>query len=213
MPRKVRKFSRRKRKPKIVTQAPITNRSSKRKQWSDQQMRDAMEAASSGTASVNKAADMYGVPRSTLKDRLSGHVVHGVKPGPRSYLRESEERELAEHLKDVAEIGLGITRGEVLRIAESVAESKGILKGVGITNGWWRRFLERNPGMTLRAGNPTAGVRMDANNENIQNYFHLLEKVYDELDFRHHPERIYNMDETGMPLEPHPPKIIAPKGQ
>ena len=54
-------------------------------------MRNAMEAASSGTVSANKAADMYGVPRSTLKDRLSGRIVHGVKPGPRPYLRESEE--------------------------------------------------------------------------------------------------------------------------
>ena len=198
MPRKARKFSRRKRKQNRVTQAPRTNRSSKRKQWSDQQMRDAMEAASSGTVSVNKAADMYGVPRSTLKDRLSGRVVHGIKPGPRPYLRKSEERELAEHLKELAEIGLGKTRGEVLRIAESVAESKGILKGVGITCGWWRRFLERNPGMTLRAGDPTAGVRMDAiNDENMRKYFDLLEEVYDELDFRNHPERIYNMDETG----------------
>ena len=45
---------------------------------SDQQMRDAMEAASSsGTVSANKAANMYGVPRSTLKDH---HVIHGVKP-------------------------------------------------------------------------------------------------------------------------------------
>ena len=62
MPRKARKFSRRKRnmsKQKIVARAPSTNRSSKRKQWSDQQMRDAMEAASSGAVSANKAADMY----------------------------------------------------------------------------------------------------------------------------------------------------------
>ena len=72
MPRKARKFSRRKRKQEVVVQAPCTNRSSKRKQCSDQQMRDAMEAALSGSLSVNKAAIMYGVPRSTLKDRLMG---------------------------------------------------------------------------------------------------------------------------------------------
>lgn len=74
--------------------------------------------------------------------------------------------------------------------------------------------MERNPGMSLRAGDPTAGVRMDAiNEENMQKYFDLLEEVYDEMDFRNHPERIYNMDETGMPLDPRPPKIVAPKGQ
>ena len=64
--------------------------------------------ALSGT---NKAADMYGVPRSMLKDWLSGRVVPGVNPGPRQYLRESEDIELAEHLKELAKIGMGKTRG------------------------------------------------------------------------------------------------------
>ena len=94
-----------------------------------------MEAASSGGLLVNKAAIMYAVPRSTLKDQLNGRVVYGVNPGPRPYLRKSEERELTEHLRELADMGLGKTRGEVMRIAGSVAESKGLLRGVGITNG------------------------------------------------------------------------------
>ena len=31
--------------------------------------------------------------------------------------------------------------------------------------------------------------------------------------FGDHPEARYNMDETGMPLEPCPPKVVAKKGQ
>ena len=27
------------------------------------------------------------------------------------------------------------------------------------------------------------------------------------------PEKIYNMDEMGMPLDPRPPKVVATKGQ
>ena len=57
---------------------------------------------------------------------------------------------------------------------------------------------------------------MDAINEdNMRKYFDLLEEVFNHLDFKNHPERIYNMDETGMPLDPHPltPKVVAPKGQ
>ena len=44
-------------------------------------------------------------------------------------------------------------------------------------------------------------------------YFDLLEEVYNELDFKDHPERIYDMDETGMPLDPRPPKVVVPKGR
>ena len=68
--------------------------------------------------------------------------------------------------------------------------------------------------ISLRAGDSTAGVRMDAiNKDNLDNYFDQLKKVFDEGYFWNHPEAIYNMDETGVPLEPCPPKIVARKGQ
>ena len=50
-------------------------------------------------------------------------------------------------------------------------------------------------------------------NENINEYFDLLEKVFKEYGFADHPEAIYNMDEMGMSLEPHPLKVIAKRGQ
>ena len=36
--------------------------------------------------SGNKAAALHGVPTSTLKVRLSGHVINGRKPGHKPYL-------------------------------------------------------------------------------------------------------------------------------
>ena len=47
------------------------------------------------------------------------------------------------------------------------------------------------------------------NVENITAYFDLLKEVYNELELNGHPECIYNMDETGMPLEPRPQRVIA----
>ena len=73
----------------------------------------------------------------------------------------------------------------MLHIAENVAVDKGILRKGRISGGWWRRFLERNPGMSLRAEDATAGVRIDAINEdNMHKYFDLLEEVFDELDLK-----------------------------
>ena len=43
---------------------------------------------------VNKAAELHGVLRSTLKDRVNGRVTHGTKPGPSPYLNSQEEKEL-----------------------------------------------------------------------------------------------------------------------
>ena len=40
---------------------------------------------------VNHSSEVYGVPSTTLKDRISGRVVHGTKPGPKPYLNRDEE--------------------------------------------------------------------------------------------------------------------------
>ena len=48
---------------------------------------------------------------------------------------------------------------------------------------------------------------------NIKAYFELLQQVYEKYGFESRPECIYNMDETGVPLEPRPPKVVARKGQ
>ena len=149
MPR-AKKFSRRKKRSSHPTSCQRkTQFPAKRKQWTDQQMVDAMEAASAGNMSINKASEMYGVPRTTLKDRLNGRVVHGTKPGPKPYLRHSEERELVDHLTKLSDLWMGKTRREVLHIAENVAADKGFLRKERISGGWWRQFLERNPGMSL----------------------------------------------------------------
>ena len=175
-----------------------------------------MADAIKGSLSANKAADLHGVPRSTLKDRLSGRVAHGVKSGPRPYLSTEEEAELSSHLLQASEIGLGKTRRDVLTLVGTYVEKKGGLRGKRsvISNGWWDNFCKRNPELSLRSGDSTAAVRMDAmNSENMKAYFDLLSDVYDEFDFGNRPESIYNMDETGVPLEHRPPKVVAKRGQ
>ena len=57
----------------------------KRKLWSDEAMVAALNAVKGGET-ILRAARTYGVPRSTLQDRVHGKVTHGVKPGPTPYL-------------------------------------------------------------------------------------------------------------------------------
>ena len=47
------------------------------------------------------------------------------------------------------------------------------------------------------------------NRENDEQYYDLLKEVLDEFDLENHPEQIYNMDESGIPLDPRPPKVAA----
>jgi len=190
----------------------VTNRPKKRKQWTEQQMLSAMESAT--RMSANKAAAKHGVPPSTLKDRISGRVKHGTKPGPASYLNQQEEKELTDHLVLCAQAGFGKTRRDVMNLVERYVNSQNPSSNVSLSNGWWYKFKSRNPFLSLRSGDATAGVRMSAvNEENINHYFDLLQEIFELNNFAAHPEAIYNMDETGMPLEPRPPKILSKRGQ
>ena len=153
-------------------------------------------------------------PPTTLKNRLSGRVVDGTNPGPVPYLNNTEEKELQEYLIQANKVGYGKTRCQVKMIAEKVAIDKGLLRGAQISDGWWRRFLQRHPDLSLRSGDSTGYVRMNAmNEENLKNYFDLLDTVLEENNLKIHPEQIYNMDKTGLPLNPRPPKVVALRGQ
>ena len=100
-------------------------------------------------------------------------------------------------------------------IAENVASEKGRLQeGKRFGKGWYRRFMERQPDLSLRKGDVTPNVRMDClNSETMKRYFDLLKEVLEENELLDSPAQIYNVDETGMPLDHCPPKIIAKRGQ
>ena len=51
----------------LIRRSPVK----RRKQWTNIQMEKAMEAVMSGVG-INRAAMEHGVPRTTLKDRISG---------------------------------------------------------------------------------------------------------------------------------------------
>jgi len=177
-------------------------------------MESAMELVQTGRYGTNEAARMYGIPPTTLKDRISGKVKHGTKSGPVKYLSSDEEAELADFLKQSSELGYGKTRKDVLNIAESYASQKGVLrKESGITQGWWRSFRDRQADLSLRRGDGTANIRMDAvNEETISHYFSLLQDVMQKNGITNSPGQIYNVDESGVPLDPKAPNVVAKTG-
>jgi len=89
-----------------------------------------------------------------------------------------------------------------------------MLRKEGISDGWFRHFLERQPQFTLRKGDCTAFVRISAmqNKEALDSYFRELKCIFDEHKLLDKPENIYNV-ENGMPLDHRAPRIVAKKGQ
>ena len=52
------------------------------------------------------------------------------------------------------------------------------LRAARDTHGRWQKFKERNLSLSLRSGDSTAAIRLDAvNEENMDNYFKMLKEV------------------------------------
>jgi len=182
---------RRRHQPTPVSLSKQKNRPQKRKQWTEQQMLDAIESATTGDMSGNSAAAKHGVPPSTLKDHLSGRVKRGTNA---PYLSLVEEKELTDHLIVSAQSGYGKTCKDVMNTVERYVNQSSS-RSVSISNGWRFNFKKRNQGLSLSSGDSTAGVRLSAvNKDNVNHYFDLLQEVLDEHNFSSYPEAIYNMD-------------------
>ena len=124
----------------------------------------AMEAKQSGK-SFRRAAEMYGVPKSTLCDHMSGRVEVGARAGPKPYLTVDEEEELESFLIQTARIGYPHTR---MTLVQQIVDAKGLK--VIVSNGWWEWFIQRHPDLSFRVAavsSPSNGNRFRINSKII----------------------------------------------
>ena len=94
----------------------------------------------------------------------------------------------------------------ILAIIQNVVHQKGI--NVTVTNGLGDSSL------SLRNPEQLSYVRAVCTSpEVLDHYFDILKETLDKNDLSRKPCQKYNYDETGMPLDQAPPKVIAWKGQ
>ena len=82
-----------------------------------------------------------------------------------------------------------------------------------MTHGWWESFCHRHPNVALRATASLSLSRAKASDTTVINkYYDLLESTMDLYDLRDKPCQLFNVDETGMPLNPKPLKMVCGTG-
>jgi len=178
--------------------------------WDDIALQNAVAAVDKGMP-YRQAAEMYGVPKSTVHDHLSGKIALGARPGPDPYLSIEEEEELASFLIETAKIGYPHTKRQVLAVVQEMVDAKKI--STTISNGWWERFSKRHPKITLRAAVPLSLARAIASDGAVvSKYFDMLEECLRQNDIFDKPGNIFNCDETGLPLNPTCLKVVDKVG-
>ena len=124
-----------------------------RKLWDPESMAKAMNAVISKKMWVNKAAEQFDMPKTTLNDRISGRVKHGAKLSPPGFLTPEEDQELVDFLVECCKMGNGKTKREVIDCVKRLVEKKRAKEGLQMIKcngeGWWYKFMKRHSELSL----------------------------------------------------------------
>jgi hypothetical protein len=112
----------------------------------------------------------------------------------------------------MAYIGYGYNKSGIQFMARNFAVSLGkILKSQEVlSNSWFYGFMSRWPNLNLVKPQKLSTCRAkNALKENIDKYFRELSNILIQNNLHDKPERILNIDETGVNSEHSPPKVVC----
>lgn len=195
----------------------VKPRTTQKGSWSLDSMQKAMAAVEKKRLGVREASRYYNVPYSSLRDRLKTGVCKLPRFGRKTIIPPNDENELAERIIKLSKLFFGITTFGLRRVAFQFVTESGIpnyfnkeKKLAG--KDWLYGFLRRHPEISLRKPEPTSIYRITAfNKTEVERFFGLLEQLM--VKFHFPPEKIYNIDETGITTVHKPLRIYAQKGQ
>ncbi|XP_060575299.1 uncharacterized protein LOC132732808 [Ruditapes philippinarum] len=173
----------------------------------------AFEATQKGI-SAYRAAKMYSVPPTTLRDRISGRVKATARVGHETIFTQEEEQKLYNHITYMAEIGYGYNKMSLQYLAKDYADSLGkvVRADKSLSDNWFYGFTKRWPDLkTVKAQKLSIARAKSASRETLNKYYEELETVLISNNIKDKPNKIFNIDETGVNTEHSPPKVICKK--
>lgn len=187
-------------------------------QYSDDHLLKAVEAVKNGSSQF-AAAKLYGIPRSTLNNKITGKSQIGKKSGPGTVLSREEEKCIENWIICLAERGFPVGKRQLRRSVQLyLNENKRKTPFVGNYPGrkWYNGFLKRHPIISKRHSQNLVKPRAAVTADQLK-YWHGEVRKYCEdnnlMDVLNDPSRVFNMDEKGFILTPKNEVVLAKRGQ
>lgn len=189
--------------------------------WSEENMKWAIRKVLSRKMTCREAAVKYAVPKSTLFDRLKimksgGECTLKPKLGrfDNTFSKEYENA-LADHVIDLSNRCMPLTRKEFLKLAYQLGESLNLnhrfnkeKKSAG--KHFYYDFLKRHPELSLRIPESTSLLRaVGFNKTQVEKFFENLLELCEKYKFS--PSNIFNCDETGVSTVHKQQKVLSLK--
>ncbi|XP_072931645.1 uncharacterized protein [Epargyreus clarus] len=190
----------------------------RRGEWTETQLKSALQAVNSCQMSQRKAAETYGIPRRTLRNHIKSGSTKKIT-GRVPILSKSQEKDLCKRIVRLSQVGMPLTPKIVRKQAYEFCKANNVPNRFNDAKNiagkkWLKNFVKRNPEISLRKAqllNPARAQKL--NKPIVAKHFEAIKDIYDELDISNHPERLYNIDEKGCRLTlHHQQKVFAAKG-
>ena len=161
----------------------------------ERQIQNALQALKAdATLSLQRAAVVYCVPRTTVTDRRAGKPSRADSTPKSRNLDNYEERVIVEHILELAARGFPPRLAAVADMANSLRDERN-LGHVGIN--WPNRFIKRQPELEVRFNRKYDYKRaLCEDPEIIQGWFRLVADTKAKYGIQ--DEDSYNFDETGF---------------
>ena len=181
------------------------------KSYSNEALTNAYKECKENRISIRKAAKLFDIPRTTLRDRLSGRIHIDTVITKLPLLSQLEEVKLANHIKTMASYSYGYTRQECVNLASDMAVQVGKrTKEQPLTLKWMRGSLKRWPELQVLKPRGLEHSRAKLTPKTtVDKYFENLERCLSKHGLTDKPHLIFNLDEKGITTEHKPPYIVG----
>lgn len=166
-------------------------------------MERALAEVKSGRCTVRQAAKEFGVPKSSLGDRVSGRVAPGSRSGPADLITSADEELLVELSLHLARHGFPLTKQQLVSFASSIyrrQHRRVAFSKLGQT--WWLNFRKRQEKILSiqPAENVVRGRTMCVRKEAVDHFYHLLSSLVNCHGLTDKPHHIFNCSEMSFQL-------------
>ena len=175
----------------------------------------AVKAVHSGMA-INAASTKFKVPRLTLHSKVY-HLHADKKPGPSSILPADQEELLVKWILHCGAKGHPVTKSQLLNSVRMIVAKMNVEnpfnKDSGPGRSWYSGFLGRHREISLRMAETVSSARATVSEDALRKWFSTIKDYLEEeclLDI--HPSRVFNTDETALPLSPKSDRVLGRKG-
>ena len=139
------------------------------------------------------------------------------KPGPATIFSKEEEDKICKYLVTMADIGYGLTREMVMRLAYILAKrlhKEHNFKEEKAGRWWFDGFRSRHPKLTIHSPQPLSYCRaLCSNSDILSTFLGKLGEVYGKLNLLTKPMQIFNCSETGVSVVHKPGKVLVQLGR